>query len=68
MSINLFFIKMKLIAYNINFNNLINHIINITIVKKHINYIKINMLIEKNIHFFFIKEISKLIINYRFSK
>ena len=67
MLVNLFFIKIKLIAYNINFNNLINHIINIIIVKyyffmidkmiikrfkKYINYIKMNMLIAKDIHFF----------------
>ena len=73
---------MRLVAHNINLNNLINHIINIIIVKyrffiidkmiikrfkKHINYIKMNMLIEKDIHFF-IRKISKSIINYRFLK
>ena len=67
MLVNIFFIKIKLIAYNINFNNLINHIINIIIAKyyffiidkmiikrfkKYINYIKMNMLIAKDIHFF----------------
>ena len=51
---------MKLIAYNINFNNLIDHIINIIIVKKHINYIKINMLIEENTHFLFYKRNPKI--------
>ena len=65
MSTNLFFIKMKLIAHNINFNNLINHIINIIIVKEHINHIKINMLIEKNTHFFLCKR--NLKINYKLS-
>ena len=79
MLINLFFIKMKLIAYNINFNNLINYIINIIIVKhrfftidkiiikrfKYVNYIKINILIEKNIHFLFYKRNFK--INYKSS-
>ena len=60
MSTNLFLIKMKLIAYNINFNNLIDHIINMIIVKKHINYIKMNMLIEKDIHFLFYKKNLKI--------
>ena len=65
--ISFLFIKMRLIVHNINFNNLIDYIINIIIVKhyfftidkmiikrfkKYINYIKMNMLIEKNIHFF----------------
>ena len=73
--INLFFIKMRLIVHNINLNNLIDYIINIIIVKhrfftidkiiikrfkKHINYIKINMLIEKNIHFLFYKKSFKI--------
>ena len=71
---------MKLIVYNIDFNNLIDYIINIIIVKcyffiinkmlikrfkKHINYIKINMLIEENTHFLFYKKHLK--INYRLS-
>ena len=79
-STNLFFIKMKLIAYNINFNNLINYIINIIIVKyyffiidkmiikrfkKYINHIKMNILIEKDIHFLFYKKNFK--INYKSS-
>ena len=51
---------MKLIVYNINFNNLIDYIINIIIVKKYINYIKMNMLIEKNIHFLFYKRNFKI--------
>ena len=66
---------MKLIAHNINFNNLIDYIINITIVKyyffiigkmvikrfkKYINYIKINMLIEKDTHFLFYKKNLKI--------
>ena len=78
--INLFLIKMRLIAHNINFNNLINYIINITIVKhyffiidkiiikrfkKHINYIKINILIEKDIHSLICKK--NLKINYKSS-
>ena len=63
MSINLFFIKMKLIAHNINFNNLINHIINIIIIKKHINHIKMNILIEKDTHFLLYKRNFK--INYK---
>ena len=82
MLINLFFVKMKLITYRINLNNLIDYIINIIIVKhrfftidkmiiKHIkkciNYIKINRLIEMNIHFF-IREILKSIASHRFSK
>ena len=65
------FIEMRLIVYNINFNNLIDYIINIIInkhrffmidkiiikrFKKHINHIKMNMLIEKNIHFFLQKK------------
>ena len=52
MLIDFLFIKMKLIVYNINFNNLIDYIINIIIVKKYINYIKMDILIEKIIHFF----------------
>ena len=82
MSINLFFIKMKLIVYNINLSNLIDYIINMIIVnfffmidkmiikrfKKHINYITMNMLIEKDIHFFFINFFLKLIANHRFLK
>ena len=60
MLINLFFIKMKLIAHNINFNNLIDYIINIIIVKRYINYIKMNILIEKNIHFLFYKKNLKI--------
>ena len=69
MLINLFFIKMRLIVYNINFNNLIDYIINIIIVKhyffiidkmiikrfkEHINHIKIN------IHFLFYKKSFKI--------
>ena len=57
---NFFLIKMKLIAYNINFNNLIDHIINMIIVKKYINYIKMNMLIEKDNHFLFYKKNLKI--------
>ena len=75
MLINLFFIKMKLIVYNINLNNLIDYIINIIIVKyrlftidkmiikhfkKYIAYIKMNILIEKNIHFLFYKRSLKI--------
>ena len=60
MLINLFFIKIKLIAHNINFNNLINYIINMIIVKKYINYIKVNILIEKVIHFLFYKRNLKI--------
>ena len=56
---------MKLIAHNINLNNLINYIINMIIVKEYINYIKVNMLIEKNIHFLFYKRNFK--INYKSS-
>ena len=56
---------MKLIAYNINLNNLIDYIINIIIVKKYINYIKMNMSIEKDIHFLFYKK--NLKINYKLS-
>ena len=59
-STNLFFIKMKLIVHNINLSNLIDYIINIIIVKKYINYIKVNMLIEKNIHFLFYKKNLKI--------
>ena len=75
MLINLFFIKIKLIAYRINLNNLIDYIINITIVKyrlftidkmiiKHIkkciNYIKVNMLIEINIRLLLYKRNLKI--------
>ena len=75
MLINLFFIKMRLIVHNINFNNLIDYIINIIIVKhrfftidkiiikrfkKYINYIKMNISIEKNIHFLFYKKNFKI--------
>ena len=78
--INLFFIKMRLIVHNINFNNLIDYIINMIIVKhrlfmidkmiikrfkKYINYIKMNMLIKKDIHFLFYKKNFK--INYKLS-
>ena len=78
--INLFFIKMKLIIHNINLSNLIDYIINIIIVKhrlftidkmvikhfkKHINHIKMNMLIKKNTHFLLYKK--NLKINYKSS-
>ena len=78
MLINLFRIKMKLIAHHINLSNLIDYIINMIIVrhrlftidkmiikhiKKRINYIKMNMLIEMNIHFLFYKKDFK--INYK---
>ena len=71
---------MRLIIHNINLNNLINYIINIIIVKhyffiidktiikrfkKYINYIKINILIEKDIHFLLCKRNFK--INYKLS-
>ena len=51
---------MKLVVHNINFNNLIDHIINIIIVREHINYIKVNMPIEKDIHFFLYKKNLKI--------
>ena len=75
MLIDFFLIKMRLIVHNINFNNLINHIINIIIVKyrfftidkmiikrfkEYINYIKMNILIEKDIQFFFGKKNLKI--------
>ena len=74
-SIKIFFIKMKLIVHNINLNNLIDHIINIIIVKhrffmidkmiikrfkKYINHIKMNMLIKKDIHFLLCKRSLKI--------
>ena len=75
MLINFFRFKMKLLAHHINLNNLIDYIINITIdrhrlftidkmiikhIKKFINYIKINMLIEVNIRLFFYKKNLKI--------
>ena len=71
---------MKLLAHYINLNNLIDYIINITIdrhrlftidkmiikhIKKFINYIKMNMLIEMNIRLLFYKK--NLRINYKSS-
>ena len=70
-----FFIKMRLIVHNINFNNLIDYIINIIIVKhrfftinkmiikhfkKYINHIKMNILIIIKIHFLFYKRSLKI--------
>ena len=75
MLINFFRFKMKLLAYHINFNNLIDYIINITIdkhrlftidkmiikhIKKFINYIKVNMLIEMNIRLLLCKKNLKI--------
>ena len=75
MLINLFFIKIELIVYRINFNNLTNYINNIIIakhrlftnnkiiiqyIKKRIDYIKINMLIEMNISLLFYKRNLKI--------
>ena len=75
MLINLFRFKMKLLAHHINLNNLIDHIINIIIdryrfftidkmiikhIKKFINYIKMNMLIEMNIRLLFYKKNLKI--------
>ena len=71
---------MKLFAHYINLNNLIDHIINIIIdkhylfmidkmiikhIKKFINYIKMNMLIEMNIRLLLYKK--NLKINYKSS-
>ena len=71
---------MKLLAHYINLNNLIDHIINITIdkhrlftvdkmiikhIKEFINYIKMNILIEVNIRLLFYKK--NLRINYKSS-
>ena len=47
MLINLFFIKMRLIVYNINLNNLIDHIINVIIVKY--RFFMINKMIIKRL-------------------
>ena len=80
MLINFFRFKMKLLAHHINLNNLIDYIINIIIdkhrfftidkmiikhIKKFINYIKMNMLIEMNIRLLFYKKNFK--INYKSS-
>ena len=75
MLINFFRFKIKLLAYHINLNNLIDHIINMIIdkyrffmidkmiikhIKKIINYIKVNMLIEMNIRLLFYKKNLKI--------
>ena len=75
---NFFRFKMKLLAHHINLNNLIDHIINIIIdkhrlftidkmiikyIKRFINYIKMNMLIEMNIRLLLCKK--NLKINYK---
>ena len=75
MLIDFFRFKMKLFAHHINLNNLINYIINITIdkhrlftidkmiikyIKKFINYIKMNILIEINIRLLFCKKNLKI--------
>ena len=80
MLINFFRFKMKLLAHHINLNNLIDHIINIIIdkhrfftidkmvikhIKKFINHIKMNILIEINIRLLFYKKNPK--INYKSS-
>ena len=66
---------MKLLAHYINLNNLIDHIINITIdkhylftidkmiikhIKRFINYIKVDMLIEMDIRLLFYKKNLKI--------
>ena len=71
---------MKLLAHHINLNNLIDHIINITIdkhrlftidkmiikhIKKFINYIRMNILIEMDIRLLLCKK--NLKINYKSS-
>ena len=71
MLIDFFHFKMKLLAHHINLNNLIDYIINMIIdkhrfftigkmiikhIKRFINYIKMNMLIEMNIRLFFCKK------------
>ena len=75
MLIDFFRFKMKLLAHHINFNNLIDYIINIIIdkhrlftidkiiikhIKKFINHIKMNMLIEMNIRLLLYKKNSKI--------
>ena len=75
MLIDFFRFKMKLLAHHINLNNLINHIINMIIdkhrlstiskmvikhIKKFINHIKMNILIEMNIRLLFYKKNLKI--------